>query len=30
MRDQGFDAYLILTHDDYIYFLGEDCFQPRG
>ena len=30
MRDQGFDAYLILTHDDYIYFFGEDCFQPRA
>ena len=30
MRDQGFDAYLILTHDDYIYFFGEDRFQPRG
>ena len=30
MRDQGFDAYLILTHDDYIYFFGEDRFQPRA
>ena len=24
MRDRGIDAYLILTHDDYIYF-----FRPR-
>ena len=24
MRDLGIDAYLILTHDDYIYFFGED------
>ncbi|MCY3886872.1 MAG: Xaa-Pro peptidase family protein [Chloroflexi bacterium] len=30
MRDQGIDAYLILTHDDYIYFFGEDRFQPRA
>ena len=30
MQDQGFDAYLILTHDDYIYFFGEDRFQPRA
>lgn len=30
MRDQGFDAYLVLTHDDYIYFFGEDRFQPRA
>lgn len=30
MQDQGFDAYLILTHDDYIYLFGEDRFQPRA
>ena len=30
MRDQNIDAYLILTHDDYIYFFGEDRFQPRA
>lgn len=30
MRQHGIDAYLILTHDDYIYFFGEDRFQPRG
>ena len=30
MRDQGIDAYMILTHDDYIYFFGEDRFQPRA
>ena len=30
MRDHGFDAYMILTHDDYIYFFGEDRFQPRA
>ena len=30
MRAQGIDAYLILTHDDYIYFFGEDRFQPRA
>ena len=30
MRDLGIDAYLILTHDDYIYFFGEDRFQPRA
>lgn len=30
MREQGIDAYLILTHDDYIWFFGEDRFQPRA
>ena len=30
MRDLGIDAYLILTHDDYIYFFGDDRFQPRA
>ena len=30
MRVQRIDAYLILTHDDYIYFFGEDRFQPRA
>jgi Xaa-Pro aminopeptidase len=30
MQDQGIDAYLVLTHDDYIYFFGEDRYQPRA
>ncbi len=30
MREEGIDAYLILTHDDYIYFFGEDRYQPRA
>jgi Xaa-Pro aminopeptidase len=30
MRQVGIDAYLVLTHDDYIYFFGEDRFQPRA
>ena len=30
MQEHGIDAYLILTHDDYIYFFGEDRFQPRA
>lgn len=30
MRIHGIDAYLVLTHDDYIYFFGEDRFQPRA
>ncbi len=30
MRRNGIDAYLILTHDDYIYFFGEDRYQPRA
>lgn len=30
MRQNGIDAYLILTHDDYIYFFGEDRYQPRA
>jgi len=30
MRQHDIDAYLILTHDDYIYFFGEDRFQPRA
>ena len=30
MRERNIDAYLILTHDDYIYFFGEDRFQPRA
>lgn len=28
MQQNGIDAYLILTHDDYIYFFGEDRYQP--
>lgn len=30
MRRQSIDAYMILTHDDYLYFFGEDRFQPRA
>lgn len=30
MRGRGIDAYLVLTHDDYIYLLGENRFQPRA
>lgn len=30
MKQQNIDAYLILTHDDYIYFFGEDRYQPRA
>jgi Xaa-Pro aminopeptidase len=30
MKQQGIDGYLILTHDDYIYFFGEDRYQPRA
>jgi len=30
MRQHRIDAYLILTHDDYRYFFGEDRFQPRA
>jgi len=30
MRDQGIDAYMILTHDDYIFFFGEVRHQPRA
>lgn len=30
LQQHGIDAYLILTHDDYIYLFGEDRFQPRG
>lgn len=30
MQAHGIDAYLILTHDDYIYLFGEDRYQPRG
>ena len=30
MRAHHIDAYLILTHDDYRYFFGEDRFQPRA
>ena len=30
MRARGIDAYMVLTHDDYIYFFGEDRFQPRA
>jgi Xaa-Pro aminopeptidase len=30
MREQGIDGYLVLTHDDYVYFFGEDRFQPRA
>jgi len=30
LRAHQIDAYLILTHDDYRYFFGEDRFQPRA
>jgi Xaa-Pro aminopeptidase len=30
LREHGADAFLILTHDDYVYFLGEDRYQPRA
>ncbi len=30
LRAHHIDAYLILTHDDYRYFFGEDRFQPRA
>lgn len=30
MREHDIDAYLVLTHDDYVYFFGEDRFQPRA
>ena len=30
VRQQGIDAYMVLTHDDYIYFFGKDQFQPRA
>lgn len=30
MRAAHIDAYMILTHDDYRYFFGEDRFQPRA
>lgn len=26
----GIAAYLVLTHDDYVYLLGEDRYQPRA
>jgi Xaa-Pro aminopeptidase len=30
MREHNIDAYLVLTHDDYLYFFGEARFQPRA
>lgn len=30
MRQKGIDAYMVLTHDDFIYFFGEDRYQPRA
>lgn len=30
MIEEGIDALLILTHDDYIYFFEDDRFQPRA
>ena len=30
MEKEGIDALLLLTHDDYLYFFGEDRFQPRA
>jgi Xaa-Pro aminopeptidase len=30
MQASNIDAYMILTHDDYRYFFGEERFQPRA
>ncbi len=30
LRQHKIAAFLILTHDDYIYLLGEDRYQPRA
>lgn len=30
MADRNMDAMMLVTHDDYIYFFGEDRFQPRA
>ena len=30
MRQHNIDAYLVLTHDDYLYFFDEARFQPRA
>lgn len=30
MREHNIDAFMILTHDDYIYLMGEDRYQPRA
>jgi Xaa-Pro dipeptidase len=30
LRSGGVAAFLILTHDDYIWIFGEDRFQPRA
>ncbi len=30
MRERNIDAYLVLTHDDYLYFFGQVRVQPRA
>lgn len=30
MRRQGIDAYMVLSHDDFVYIFGEDRHQPRA
>lgn len=30
MEREGMDVLLILTHDDYMFFFGEDRYQPRA
>jgi len=30
MAEQGVDVFLVLTHDDYAYFIGEIRRQPRA
>ena len=30
MEQHGMDALLLLTHDDYLYFFEEDCYQPQA
>lgn len=30
MRENGIDAYMIMTHDDYLFFFGETRHQPRA
>ncbi len=30
MRERKMDAYLVLTHDDFIYLFGENWVQPRA
>ena len=30
MRAENIDAYLVLTHDDYLWLFGESRYQPRA